>query len=182
VLSASPYFAIKWVLHQGALANVLALLTKLRLVSRTRSNDLRTHAVEFDAQFRDFYRNDPRAYWEMLAYQLLGKIASWAALYVTARLLGFDYSLALSGLLFAAISVATYVYMLVPSRLGVGEVAGAGVFVLLGLPFDVGLLIQLIMRIKGLLTMTIASIFGGSSVAFLPSESEIDPSPPPSST
>jgi hypothetical protein len=158
VLSALPYVAIKWVLHRGALGSVLTVLTKLRLLNRERSEKWATHAVELDGEIRDFYRSNPRAYWEMLTHQLLARVASWAALHLTTHLLGLGYSMALTALLYAGISVATYVYMLLPSRLGVGEVAGAGVFVLLGLPFDVGLLVQLIMRIKGLVTLTLASV------------------------
>jgi hypothetical protein len=158
VLSALPYVAIKWILHRGAMGSVLALLTKLRLLNRERSEKWATHAVELDGQIRDFYLRNPRAYWEMLTHQILGRLASWAAIHVTTHLLGLGYSMALTAMLYAGISVATYVYMLLPSRLGVGEVAGAGVFALLGLPFDVGLLVQLIMRIKGLVTLTLASV------------------------
>ena len=63
----------------------------------------------------------------------------------------------LAGLLFAAISVAKYVDKILPSRLGGGDVAGAGVFVLVGLPFEVGLIVQIVMRLKSLFTLTIAA-------------------------
>jgi hypothetical protein len=162
VLSAAPYVAIKWVLHQGALENVLRFLTKLKLLRVERSSEWAKHAVELDGQIRDYYRRDPRAYWEMLFHQIIGRVASWAALFYATRLLGLNYSVALTALLFAGVSVATYVYMLLPSRLGVGEVAGAGVFALLGLPFDVGLLVQLVMRLKGLVTLTIAAMLAAN--------------------
>jgi hypothetical protein len=171
VLSAAPYIAIKWVLYFGATEGALRLLEKMRLVSAERASQWAKRAVEFDGQIRGFYRREPHAYWKMLLHQIVGKAASWAALYYTMRLLGCNYSIALSGLLYAGISVATYVYMILPSRLGVGEVAGAGVFLLLGLPFDVGLLVQLVMRLKGLVTLTLAAllnVYGGFSTRSTP--------------
>ncbi|MGC4065195.1 MAG: lysylphosphatidylglycerol synthase transmembrane domain-containing protein [Polyangiaceae bacterium] len=168
VLSAVPYVAIKWILHRGAVGSVLVLLTKFRLLNRARSENGRPKRWSWMAKFADFHRSDPRAYWEMLTHQILGRVASWAALHVTAHLLGLGYSVPLTALLYAGISVATYVYMLLPSRLGVGEVAGAGVFALLGLPFDAGLLVQLIMRIKGLVTLTLASVLAANQRATKP--------------
>jgi uncharacterized membrane protein YbhN (UPF0104 family) len=163
VLSAAPYVAIKWVFYLGATESTRRLLTQFRLLSADRSTQWAKHAVDLDGQIRDFYRRDPRAYWEMLGHQILGRVASWGALHLTTYLFGLNYSVALTALLYAAISVATYVYMILPSRLGVGEVAGAGVFVLFGLPFDVGLLVQLVMRLKGLVTLTIAATLAANT-------------------
>ncbi len=170
VLSAAPYVLIKWILHRGASASTVRMLARLRLIKRDGSEAWVHRAETLDSQIRDFYARDARAYWEMLLHQIAGRVVSWLAIYATARLMGLHYSLALTALLYAGISVATYVYMILPSRVGVGEVAGAGVFVLLGLPFDVGLVIQLIMRLKGLVTLGLASALAAQLGKGAPSE------------
>jgi hypothetical protein len=182
LLSFLPYLVIKGILHFGAMGASVRLLATLRLLSKESSSRFAGQAVALDEQIREFYHHDSRAYWEMLFHQCLGRVASWLALCATMRLLDLHYSFALSSLLYAGISVATYVYLILPSRLGVGEVAGAGVFVLLGLPFDVGLLVQLIMRVKGLVTLTLASTLASDTVGHPRGPTEERAPEPPSAS
>ena len=52
--------------------------------------------------------------------------------------------------------------------MGVGEMAGGGVFLLLGLGFDAGLLAQLVMRIKGIVSLGLVALLASRFVSAEP--------------
>jgi hypothetical protein len=157
-LSFLPYLALKWVIYRGAAGSLVRPLVRFHLLSKEGGQRWLDQATSLDSRVHDFYRENPRAYFTMLVHQGLGKLFSFAALALTVYLLGLPFHLGLLCLLYAAVSVATYVYLVLPSRLGVGEVAGASMFALLGLGFDAGLLIQLVLRLKGIVTLAILSL------------------------
>lgn len=167
LLAFAPYLAIKLLLSHGPASRLVGLLSRLRLIRRDPAR-LAAAATELDHQIRHFHRERPAAYRAALGYQVLARVSSFLALYATLRLLGDNYPLATSALAYAAISVATYVYLLLPSRLGVGEMAGGGVFLLLGLGFDAGLLAQLVMRIKGIVSLGLVALLASRFVSAEP--------------
>lgn len=157
-LSFLPYLALKWVLYRGAAGSLVRPLVRFRLLTADGGQRWLERATALDARVHDFYRENPRAYMRMLVHQSLAKFFSFAALALTVYLLGLPFHVGLLCLLYAAVSVATYVYLVLPSRLGVGEVAGASMFALLGLGFDAGLLIQLVLRLKGIMSLALLSL------------------------
>jgi hypothetical protein len=153
-----PYLALKLLIHQGLAGMTVRLLRGLRLLRRDPEGWARA-AQEMDREIRSFRRDYPADYARVLIYQSCGRLVSFVTWGLAFRLLGLDYSLGTIALINAAISVASYVAMLVPARIGVAEGSYYVAFALLGLQAAIGLIAAVLMRLKALVTTGILALF-----------------------
>jgi hypothetical protein len=158
--SLVPYILLKLLLRFGALELGVRALKSLRLLRRDVDAVTRS-AHDLDERIRRFKSEAPGDYALVLLFQILARVTSWAAWGIAIHLVGLEVSFALVALLYAAVSVAGYLVMLFPVRIGVTEGVGYLVFQLLGLDGGMGLIISVIMRIKGLLVNGVPGLLAG---------------------
>lgn len=156
--SLVPFFVLKALLRFGMAGLTVRVLRFLHFLRRDGDAILNS-AKELDARIRHFRTETPGHYKRVLLYQTLARIVAWSTWGVGLQLIGLDYSWGLASLIYAAISVSGYVVMLFPVRIGVTEGTGYLVFAMLGLDGGMGLVVAVIMRIKGLLSNGIPGLF-----------------------
>jgi hypothetical protein len=156
--SLVPFFVLQGLLKFGMAGLTVRLLRFLHFLRRDGDAILRA-AKELDERIRRFRSESPGHYRRVVIYQTLARIVAWLGWWAVLRFVGLDYSLGLASLIYAAVSVSGYVVMLFPVRIGVSEGTGYLVFSLLGLDGGMGLVVAVIMRIKGLLSNGIPGLF-----------------------
>jgi len=155
LLAFLPYFGVMVLIGKGMASIFVRLLRLLRLGGRD-PDTLLAAARNLDRELQMFRRDSPRRYFLILLYQSLARVTSWLTIVAAVRLLGLDYSFALCSMIYAGISVSNYILVLFPARVGLGEGAGYLLFSLYGLDGGMGLILTLVMRIKGLITNGVA--------------------------
>lgn len=154
-----PYLVMRMLIRGGAAAAAVQLLRSVRLL-RGDSTSLVDSARELDRRLRAFRRERPADFAGTFWYQIAARLTSWGTYWMCIYYMGLDYDFALVSTLVAGISVASYVAMLVPARIGVGEGAAYLVFEMFGLPGPAGLLLALVMRVKGLVVNGLGAVYG----------------------
>lgn len=157
VLSFLPYLGFRILIHFGAVVAAVRALRSLPFV-RQKIEKLTALAGGVDRDLKGFWRERRGDFFRLYAAQLSARLASYGCFVVLLRLLGLAFPLGLSSLLYAAVSVAGYFALIVPARLGVTEGAGYLVFSLLGLDGGLGFIVQVIQRVKMLITNSFAVI------------------------
>ena len=150
-MSLLPGLAWRFALRRGLALLAVRLAFRIRLL-RKDPEGLMAKAKALDLELREFYARHPKDYIKTLLFGLAARISAWICLYVAVQLAGFDYSFAACSVLYATLSVANYVGMLIPARIGVGEGTGYLVFAFYGLSGPAGLIVTVIQRIKSLVT------------------------------
>jgi hypothetical protein len=151
LLAYAPYLALRYAMRRGPAVFTMGLIGRVWRSSPRRERWVR-FAGQLDTELRAFFVDRRDAWLRLRLAQVASRVVSWACWMLLLWLLGLPYSAGLCSLLFAAVSVASYVAMLVPARLGVAEGAGYLVFSLLGLGGEAGLITALLQRAKMLLT------------------------------
>lgn len=157
VLSLLPGLCWRFALRRGLALFLVRLAFRLKLL-RKDPEGLMAQAKRLDLELREFYARHPKDFRKTLGFGLSARISAWICLYVAVQLAGFDYSFASCSVLYATLSVANYVTMLIPARLGVGEGTGYLVFAFYGLSGPAGLIVTVIQRIKSLVTNGLAAL------------------------
>ena len=174
-----PYLLLRLLLRRGAAEMIVRLLRFVRIVRRDPERIL-AKALEVDATVAGFWRDRPGAFLTVLFLQIGARIASWAGLFATLRVLGLPISFTDSLLLYAAMNTADLLITLVPARIGVSKGAAFGIFKMFGLPPQISVIMYVVFRIRSLATTGVLAPF-----AFLPMRPDGDsttapPAPPPS--
>ena len=157
IIAFLPYF-ILFVLIRRGMAELLVNTLSFVKIIRKDPEKLIEEAGRLDRQIQDFRKERPWDYLRVFGYQFLARITAWFALFAAVRLIGLDYSLGLSAMIYAGFSVASYIAMLIPARLGVSEGVGYVIFSLYGLDAGMGLVVYIVLRIKALVTNGIPAI------------------------
>jgi hypothetical protein len=158
LVAFAPYLALKLLVHKGMARIAVRFFRKLRVV-RKDPEQLERSAMELDEKIRSFRQNRPGDYFRVFGFQCLARIVAWITLFAALRLTGLDYSFGLASLIYAGFSVASYVVMILPARLGVSEGAGYLIFSWYGLDGGMGVIVYVLLRIKALVTNGIPAIF-----------------------
>lgn len=154
-----PLLAFRLALRVGVATVAAKVALLVRLVPKESS--WRARAAALDANIRNMAQRRPRDFRLGLAHQILARIFSGAAFAATMQLCGMNLQVGTLAIAYAALSVAAFVSMVVPARIGVFEAAGYAVFDLLGLDPGMGVLVVVVMRIKMLVTTGLAAAFSG---------------------
>jgi hypothetical protein len=157
VLSMAPYVFLRAVLASGAALRFTAWALA-RLLSPERAERFQRRIAAVHEGVREFGANHPNPFRWLIAHQLAARVTAWMTLVLAARMMALGYSFAQCSLIYAALSVASYVTVVVPARVGVTEGAAFVVFELLGLPGEQGLLLALVLRLKALLANGIGGL------------------------
>jgi hypothetical protein len=158
VLAFAPYAILRLVLRAGP-ARLLARVVSSIPSKRIRSSSLIARAQAVDMAVASFASTHRAEYTAVITSQLAARLFSFSALYVTARLVGYDYGIAEVALLYAGMNVADYVIAVLPTRIGVSEGVAFAIFQLYGLPPSAGVIIFLILRFKTLVSNGIPAAF-----------------------
>ncbi len=158
-----PYFLMRILLKLGVAGKVARFLAWAKIYRKDPESFVKA-AKELDETLKRFWKERPKDFMMVLACQLLARVAAWLCWSATIWLVGLDFSFGLCSMIFAGLSIANYIVMLGPAKLGVGEGSGYVLFSLFGLDGGMGLIIFLIMRIKALITNGMA----GMAVFVLP--------------
>lgn len=153
-----PYVGLRILFWLGVTGRIVRILQRLKVLRRDPERTLQ-RARALDEAVRRFWRERPAAYGQVVVYQILARLVSWSSFYAVLRLIDRSYDLATSGVLWAAISVMSYVVALFPTRLGTTEVGSAGVFKLAGLDPGLGLTAQLILTVRAIVTSAVLGAF-----------------------
>lgn len=157
-LAFLPYLMFRLLLRKGAAGLLVRLLCKVRIIRKDPGNIVQA-AQELDNRIRDFKKVQPLEYVKVFGFQVFARIASWITMYSAIQLVGLDYSFGLCSILYAGFNVAAYIITLLPARLGVSEGAGYLIFSLYGLEPSMGVILYIILRLKGLFVNGIPAIF-----------------------
>jgi len=185
VASFVPYLLLRLVLRKGAAGMLVRLLRFVRVLRRDPERIL-AKALDVDATVAGFWRERPGAFLAALAFQIGARLSSWGSLFATLRLIGLPIGFIECALLYAAMNTAELIITLVPARLGVAEGAAFGIFKLIGLPPQTGVIMYVILRLKSLGTTGALAPFAflgvrraaGSETTASP---DAPPAPPPQS-
>lgn len=155
----APYLIFKLLLRFGFGEISVGLLTWLRIIRRN-PNTWMAGARDVDRHVQTFAKQRPFAYAQVVLLQMAARVTAWASFSVALTAIGADYELATVAMIYAAYSMANYVMMVIPARIGVGETVGFFVFQAMGLDPTVGTLVILVLRIKAIVSSAIAAGFG----------------------
>jgi len=162
LVSFVPYLVLRLVLRQGFVAPLMRLLRVVKLLRRDPDRMI-AKALEIDAIVAGFWQQRPRAFLGALLLQIVARALSWLGVLATLRLIGVPISIGECGLLYGALNTAEVLITLVPARLGVSEGAAFGIFKLLAMPPQTGVVMYVILRLRYLATTGLMAPF-----AFLP--------------
>ena len=162
VLSTTPYWILRAVFASGICLRITAWVLR-RIFNEERSERFQTRISNLHEGVRTFRKQHPRRAWWLAMHQMSARIVAWMTLYLTARLMGLDYSFSTCSLAYATLSVVSYLTVIIPARIGVSEGAAFVAFELLGLSGEYGLLLALILRIKALIANGIGAVPGSFS-------------------
>lgn len=153
-----PYVGLRILFWLGITGAIVRLLQRLRVLRHDPERTLQ-RARALDVAVRRFWRERPRDYARVVVYQVLARLVSWLTFCAALRLIDPSYDLATSGILWAAVSVMSYVVALFPTRLGTTEAGSYAVFELAGLDPALGLTAQLILTVKAIVTSALLGAF-----------------------
>jgi uncharacterized membrane protein YbhN (UPF0104 family) len=184
LVSFVPYLVLRLVLRKGAAGMLVRLLRFVRVLRRDPERML-SKALDIDATVAGFWRQRPGAFLAALALQVGARLSSWASLFATLRLIGLPIGFIECALLYAAMNTAELIITLIPARLGVAEGAAFGIFKLIGLPPQTGVIMYVVLRLKSLGTTGALAPFAFVRVRATGSETPASPdepaAPPPQS-
>jgi len=157
LLSFLPYLGIKILIRLGMAGMAVRILKLLRLMGKDPDR-LLAMARSFDRQIQGFWKERPGDYLRLYLFQFGARVTAWISWYAVLKLLDLPYSFGMCAMISAGMSVATYVTMIIPARIGVSEGTAYLLFSLLGLDPGVGLIGSVIMRLKMLLTTSVPAL------------------------
>lgn len=149
LLAFLPYLALRLVIRQGMAVMLVRMGRLLRILRRDPAVWLE-RAERLDHVVRSFWRERPADYLRVFALQCLARTANWLTTWTAMRLLGVPVGFAEGALLYAAMTCAEYLLLVLPARLGVAEGSAYFVFGLCGLDPGMGILVSLLMRLRSL--------------------------------
>lgn len=158
VLSLGPY-VLFWLAIRKGMAEAIARLVLFVRRDREHADAFRAKARELDRSIREFRRERRAAYNWVHVHQVVARLFSWATLYAACMLVGLDSPFATVSLVYAGFSVASYVILVFPTRLGVTEGAGSLVFSLVGLDAGIGLIVYVLLRLKAVAANSLCLVF-----------------------
>lgn len=158
-LALGPYLAIRLTLASGVLLRGFSWVVH-RFLKKERAERFHQTISDVHERVRTFRKTQPRGYRGLWVTQLIAKAAAWSSVYVACQLMGLRYSFGQCALVYAALSVMTYVTTIFPARVGVSESAAFVLFEAIGLPGQYGLLLAFIIRLRALLANGIGSFAG----------------------
>lgn len=157
-VSFLPYVILRLVLRKGVAVMFVRLLRFVRILRNDPSRIL-DKALTIDATVASFWRERPRAFIAILFIQIGARLVSWLNLFATLRLIGLPIGFYACALLYAAMNTADLIITIIPARLGVSEGAAFGIFKLIGLPPETGVIMYVVFRIKSLVTTGVLAPF-----------------------
>jgi len=153
-----PYLILRLVLRKGVAVLFVRLLRFVRILRNDPSRIL-DKALTIDATVASFWRERPGAFIAILFVQIGARLVSWLNLFATLRLIGLPIGFMACALLYAAMNTADLMITIIPARLGVSEGAAFGIFKLIGLPPQTGVIMYVVFRIKSLVTTGVLAPF-----------------------
>jgi hypothetical protein len=142
-----PYLTLRVVLRQRPAERLMRLLARIPRL-KNRAQGWVAGASRLDGDVRSFWQNHPRAFSEVFLLTLVGRLLSLPALYLMASRLGLPADLGSIAFLYAAQTVADYLAMMLPARIGMGEGSAYLLFQALGLPPTAALVIVITLRAR----------------------------------
>ncbi len=158
VLGFLPYLLFRLLIAKGVAGLTVRLVRLLRIIRKDPDKVIES-AKDLDTKIQRFRQECPGDYFRVLAYGFLARVVNWLTWAAAIWLVGLDYSFGLCALIYAGISAANYVVMLLPARIGLAEGAVYLLFEFFGLDGGLGLVASVIMRVKGLIVNGGASLF-----------------------
>ncbi len=157
VLAFAPYLVFKLLLKKGMAEVIARALQRLRLLKKDPEKFVES-AIELDHSIRTFWKERPADYLKVFGLQAAARVSSWMALFAAIQLMELDYSFGLCALIYAGLSVGDYVVMTLPARIGVSEGAGYLIFSFFGLDGGTGVILYVILRLKGIASNAIPAL------------------------
>jgi len=162
-----------WLQKKGAVKKVSIFLGKRGIATATIEKVLpKISAME--VMQKEFYSKRPKDFVRVFLFHFLGRLGGsfeiWLILFLTGAFIHislwqqFCYSLLIAGY----VIVLNIVFFMFPSQIGVAEGATALLFSMLGQPPSLGVLLQLIKRIKNLFFMALGLCLMGRRKGFSP--------------
>jgi len=156
-LAFLPYLGIKLLIRLGLASLVARLLKLLRLGGPDPEKRLAS-ALAFDSQIRGFWRDRRSDYLRLYIFQFAARLVAWLTWFAVLRLLGMPYGFGMCSLIYAGVSVATFVMMMLPARLGVAEGTAYLFFSLIGLDPGIGLIASVMLRLKMIIAASVPTL------------------------
>jgi hypothetical protein len=162
LVSFLPYVVLRLLLRQGVAARLMRLLRIVRVLRRDPDRII-AKALEVDQIVAGFWQRRRRAFVGTLMLQICARLVSWLGLLATLRLIGVPIGITDCALLYGALNTAEVLITLIPARLGVSEGAAFGIFKMLNMSPQTGVVMYVVFRLRGLATTGLMAPF-----AFLP--------------
>ena len=172
LVSFLPYIVLRLLLRQGVAARLMRLLRLVRVLRRDPDRII-AKALEIDEIVAGFWLRRRRAFVGALFLQIGARLVSWVGLLATLRLIGVPISITDTALLYGALNTAEVLITLIPAKLGVSEGAAFGIFKMLHMSPQTGVVMYLVFRLRGLATTGLMAPF-----AFLPVKTAAPEAPP----
>lgn len=149
-LRLAAYFLLRTVLRRGWIGKIASLLTRLPWFRGERTTSLAGKVQNVEQAAAEFRHHHRSHYFKMFAYQIAARGMALVAVWLILHLLGTAYPFALCALIFAGTQLIGYLLALLPTRVGTAEGSNYLLFSALGLDGGLGVIYEVITRLKQL--------------------------------
>lgn len=164
------YAAFALILRLGGVGRILHLLSKLPFLKGERAKRLVSHVRDAEEATARFWRNHPARYVAIFAAETGARTLSFAVTWAALHFMLPNASFLLVLLIHASMELAGYFVALLPTRVGTLEGSAFLVFEFLGLDGGVGVVLQIVLRLKQLLIT--GSLFTAGYLSPIPFRSQ----------
>jgi uncharacterized membrane protein YbhN (UPF0104 family) len=161
-LSFAPYLVLRFLLRHRPAERLTRLFGRIPRLQR-RTQGWLASASRLDGEIRGFSQNHSRVFARVLLQTVLARLMGVATLYVMASRLGLPADLGSVVFLYAAQTVADYLAMLLPARIGLGEGTAYLLFQSLGLPPTTALVMVLVVRARSIVVAGLPALWALTS-------------------
>lgn len=147
-LGVGAYAGMSYILRRGWIGGVATRLARLPWIRHERIDRLAARARQAEQKAGLFRREHPKRYLAIIASQIAARMTALSGVWLALHLLHVTDTFPLSALIYAGTQLLTYLLILFPTRVGTTEGSTYLFFVSIGLDGGVGVIFQIVMRLK----------------------------------
>jgi lysylphosphatidylglycerol synthase-like protein len=149
------YVILLIAIRRAWVGGFIGFISRLPPLRGERASSIASKARDIERTASAFWREHPHRYVRVVVYQVLARLASFAGAWAGLVLLGCTNSFAMCALIFVGTQLIAVALFFMPTRVGTTEGAVYLLFAGLGLDGGLGVIWQLVMRIKQLVVNSV---------------------------
>ncbi len=146
--------------HKGLFIFLAEIAQRLR-IKKTFSTATLQKLEEVDGHIQDFYGKNKKGFWIALACHLFGRVLGIVEVFLIGYAADHHFSFNVAVLLGAAAPIINFTFSFIPGSLGVIESAYTAILYFLHYPPSIGVTIQIVKRVRGIIWTGLGLVFLG---------------------